>query len=152
MNRHSIKSQPATPLPPDDPQRNCKLARPDPSLPHIALDQRHPSIRALHGDVEHGAADADGGGRRRNLVGLLVERAGGEPEDALGEIDRHFLPVRLADIDELVELHAGSGADTEIGRIEEPAWRSNRPRSEQFCCGRPSLRWRAAPRRRRGRG
>ena len=39
MNEHSITSQPPTPLPPDNPQRHLKLARPDtdPGLPHIGL-------------------------------------------------------------------------------------------------------------------
>ena len=39
MNEHSITAQPATPLPPDDPQRHLKLARPDTdhSLPNIGL-------------------------------------------------------------------------------------------------------------------
>jgi quercetin dioxygenase-like cupin family protein len=39
MNPNSIPSQPITPLPPDDPTRSLKVARPDtdPSLPHLAL-------------------------------------------------------------------------------------------------------------------
>jgi len=39
MNEHSITHQPATPLPPDDPQRNLKVARPntDERLRHIGL-------------------------------------------------------------------------------------------------------------------
>ncbi len=39
MNEHSITSQPATLLPPDDPQRHLKLACPDTdqSLPHFGL-------------------------------------------------------------------------------------------------------------------
>ena len=39
MNEHSITHQPATPIPPDDPQRHLKLARPetDQGLPHIGM-------------------------------------------------------------------------------------------------------------------
>jgi quercetin dioxygenase-like cupin family protein len=39
MNKHSITSQPVLPLPPDDPKRTIKIARPntDQSLPHIGL-------------------------------------------------------------------------------------------------------------------
>ena len=39
MNTHSLTNQPPGPLPPDDPKRQLKIARPDsdPSLPHIGL-------------------------------------------------------------------------------------------------------------------
>src|SRR5438874_8155221 len=39
MNKHAITAQPISPIPPDDPQRNLMLARPneDQSLSHIAL-------------------------------------------------------------------------------------------------------------------
>jgi len=39
MNNHSITSQPATPIPDDNPQRPLKIAKPDTdqSLPHIGL-------------------------------------------------------------------------------------------------------------------
>jgi quercetin dioxygenase-like cupin family protein len=39
MNNHSITSQPATPIPADNPQRSLKIAKPDTdqSLPHIGL-------------------------------------------------------------------------------------------------------------------
>ena len=71
MNRHSIKSQPATPLPPDDPQRNCKLARPetDPSLPHIALVGDTYTV-LLSGD------DTDG---RYCLIDMHIPPGGGPP-------------------------------------------------------------------------
>ena len=39
MNTHSLTSQPATPIPPDDKSRNLTLARPDEdqTLPHIGI-------------------------------------------------------------------------------------------------------------------
>ena len=39
MNEHSIASQPVTPIPPDDPRRNLKVARPntDEGLSHVGL-------------------------------------------------------------------------------------------------------------------
>ena len=39
MNKHAITPHPISPMPPDDPQRSLKLARPneDQSLPHIGL-------------------------------------------------------------------------------------------------------------------
>jgi len=39
MNKHAITAQPISRIPPDDPQRSLKLARPntDESLPHISL-------------------------------------------------------------------------------------------------------------------
>ena len=39
MSEHTIPTQPATPVPADDPQRQAKIARPDTdqSLPHIGL-------------------------------------------------------------------------------------------------------------------
>ena len=39
MNKHGITPHPISPMPPDDPQRSLKLARPneDQSLPHIGL-------------------------------------------------------------------------------------------------------------------
>ena len=71
----------------------------------FALDQRDARLRAARVDVEHGAAHSDRGGRRLNDVRPLVERAGGEAEDALGQVDRHLLPADLAGIDKLVERH-----------------------------------------------
>jgi len=71
MNRHSIKSQPVTPLPPDDPQRNCKLARSetDSSLPHIALVGDTYTV-LLSGD------DTDG---RYCLIDMHIPPGGGPP-------------------------------------------------------------------------
>ena len=71
MNRHSITSQPATPLPPDDPQRNCKVARPetDPSLPHIGLVGDTYTV-LLSGD------DTDG---RYCLIDMHIPPGGGPP-------------------------------------------------------------------------
>ena len=39
MNKHAITAQPVSSIPPDDPQRTLKLARPntDESLPHFGL-------------------------------------------------------------------------------------------------------------------
>jgi quercetin dioxygenase-like cupin family protein len=39
MNQHSITAQPITPIPPDGPQRNLVVARPNtgPNLPHLGL-------------------------------------------------------------------------------------------------------------------
>ena len=39
MNKHAITAQLISPIPPDDPQRGLKLARPntDESLPHFSL-------------------------------------------------------------------------------------------------------------------
>ena len=71
MNRHSIKSQSATPLPPDDPQRTCKLARPetDPSLPHIALVGDTYTVLLSGGDT-------DG---RYCLIDMHIPPGGGPP-------------------------------------------------------------------------
>src|ERR1700688_4104640 len=71
MNRHSIASQPATPLPPDDPQRNCKVARPetDPSLPHIGLVGDTYTI-LLSGDDTNG---------RYCLIDMHIPPGGGPP-------------------------------------------------------------------------
>ena len=71
MQRDLLTSQPATPPPPDDPQRNCKVARPetDPSLPHIALVGDTYTM-LLSGD------DTDG---RYCLIDMHIPPGGGPP-------------------------------------------------------------------------
>ena len=71
MNRHSIASQPVTPLPADDPQRNLKIARPntDESLPHIGLVGDTYTV-LLSGD------DTDG---RYCLIDMHIPPGGGPP-------------------------------------------------------------------------
>ena len=71
MNRHSITSQPVTPIPPDDPQRQLKLARPetDESLPHIGVVGDTYTI-VLSGD------NTDG---RYCLIDMHVPPGGGPP-------------------------------------------------------------------------
>src|SRR5262249_13832474 len=50
----------------------------------LTLDERDARLRALNREIEHGAAHADRRVRRRDDVGVLVQLARGEPEDALG--------------------------------------------------------------------
>jgi len=71
MNRHSITSQPATPLPPDDTQRKFKVARPetDQSLPHIGLVGDTYTV-LLSGDDTNG---------RYCLVDMHIPPGGGPP-------------------------------------------------------------------------
>ena len=71
INRHSITSQPVTPIPPDDPQRHLKLARPetDESLPHIGVVGDTYTI-VLSGE------DTDG---RFCLIDMHVPPEGGPP-------------------------------------------------------------------------
>jgi mannose-6-phosphate isomerase-like protein (cupin superfamily) len=71
MNRHSITSQPVTPIPPDDPQRQLKLARSetDESLPHIGVVGDTYTI-VLSGD------NTDG---RYCLIDMHVPPGGGPP-------------------------------------------------------------------------
>jgi mannose-6-phosphate isomerase-like protein (cupin superfamily) len=71
MNRHSIISQPVTPIPPDDPQRQLKLARPetDEGLPHIGVVGDTYTI-VLSGD------NTDG---RYCLIDMHVPPGGGPP-------------------------------------------------------------------------
>ncbi len=69
MNRHSITSQPASPIPPDDLGRSLTLAKPneDGSLPHIGLVGDTYTI-LLSGD------DTDG---RYCLIDMLIPPGGG---------------------------------------------------------------------------
>jgi quercetin dioxygenase-like cupin family protein len=69
MNTHSITSQPITPIPPDNLERNMALARPnkDQSLPHIGLVGGTYTI-LLSGD------DTDG---RYCLIDMLIPPGGG---------------------------------------------------------------------------
>jgi len=71
MNRHSITSEPASPLPPDDMQRSAKVARPDTdqSLPHIGLVGDTYTV-LLSGD------DTDG---RYCLIDMYIPSGGGPP-------------------------------------------------------------------------
>jgi len=71
MNHHSITSQPPGPLPPDDPNRNLKIARPDTDaiLPHIGLVGDTYTL-LLTGD------DTDG---RYCLIDMLIPPGGGPP-------------------------------------------------------------------------
>ena len=71
MNRHSITSQPITPLPADDPSRELKVARPDAdgTLPHIGLVGDTYTV-LLSGD------DTDG---RYCLIDMHVPPGGGPP-------------------------------------------------------------------------
>ena len=71
MNRHSITSQPATPLPPDDLQRKFKVARPDTDqgLPHVGLVGDTYTV-LLSGD------DTDG---RYCLIDMHIPPGGGPP-------------------------------------------------------------------------
>src|SRR5271170_3159195 len=50
----------------------------------LALDQRHTRLTLSNINVEHRAANAEHRGRRPDLVGPLIERAGRETEHALG--------------------------------------------------------------------
>ncbi len=69
MNHHSVTSQPISPIPPDNLQRNLTLARPneDQSLPHIGLAGDTYTI-LLSGD------DTDG---RYCLIDMLIPPGGG---------------------------------------------------------------------------
>ena len=119
-------------------RRGQTSARPSTSVTRVS--------GALHVDVEHRAADADRRGRRGDRVGLLVERAGREPEHPLGETDRDLLGTRVALVDEPVEHHPRGRADGEIGRSRERrAWRATRFRCGRPRCDRPSCRPQAAP-------
>lgn len=71
MNHHSITSQPLSPLPPDDLQRNLVVARPneDQNLPHIGLAGDTYTI-LLSGD------DTDG---RYCLISMIIPPGGGPP-------------------------------------------------------------------------
>ena len=71
MNRHSILSQPASPIPRDDPERTLAVARPqrDQGLTHIALAGGIYTI-LLSGD------DTDG---RYCLISMTVPPGGGPP-------------------------------------------------------------------------
>ena len=87
-----------------------------------AFDERNVRQPALNVDVEHGAPHRDRGDLRRDEVGLLVERAGGEPEHAPGQAHLHLLGARLlrrARVDEFVERRFRSRPDHQIGRVEE---------------------------------
>jgi mannose-6-phosphate isomerase-like protein (cupin superfamily) len=70
-NKHSITSQPVTPIPPDDLQRHLKLARPetDENLPHIGVVGDTYTI-VLSGE------DTDG---RFCLIDMHVPPEGGPP-------------------------------------------------------------------------
>ena len=71
MNQHSITSQPKAPLPPDDTERRCKIARPetDQSLPHIGLAGDTYTV-LLSGE------DTDG---RFCLIDMHIPPGGGPP-------------------------------------------------------------------------
>jgi len=71
MNQHSITSEPATPLPPDDTGRRFKVARPDTdqSLPHIGLVGDTYTV-LISGD------DTDG---RYCLIDMYIPPGGGPP-------------------------------------------------------------------------
>src|SRR5476649_2491676 len=71
MNQHSITSQPFSPIPSDDLQRNLVVARPneDQNLPHIGLAGDTYTI-LLSGD------DTDG---RYCLIDMLIPPGGGPP-------------------------------------------------------------------------
>ena len=71
MNKNSITSQPLSPLPPDDLQRNLVVARPgeDQNLPHIGLVGDIYTI-LLSGN------DTDG---RYCLIDMLIPPGGGPP-------------------------------------------------------------------------
>ena len=71
MNQHSITSQPLSPLPPDDLQRNLVVARPneDQNLTHIGLAGDTYTI-LLSGD------DTDG---RYCLIDMFIPPGGGPP-------------------------------------------------------------------------
>ena len=71
MNQHSITSQPLSPIPSDDLQRNVVVARPneDQNLPHIGLAGDTYTI-LLSGD------DTDG---RYCLIDMLIPPGGGPP-------------------------------------------------------------------------
>jgi len=71
MNKHSITSQPLSPIPPDDPQRNLVIARPesDQGLPHIGLAGGTYTI-LLTGN------DTDG---RYCLISMIIPPGGGPP-------------------------------------------------------------------------
>jgi quercetin dioxygenase-like cupin family protein len=71
MNRHSITSQPVSPVPPDDPQRSFVVARPneDQSLPHFGLVGDTYTI-LLKGD------ETDG---RYCLIDMHIPPSGGPP-------------------------------------------------------------------------
>jgi quercetin dioxygenase-like cupin family protein len=71
MNTHSITSQPPSPIPPDDLQRNLAVARPneDQNLPHIGLAGGTYTI-LLSGN------ETDG---RYCLIDMLIPPGGGPP-------------------------------------------------------------------------
>src|SRR5438105_6402694 len=71
MNKHAITAQPISPIPPDDPQRELAIARPneDEKLPHIGLVGDTYTI-LLSGN------DTDG---RFCLIDMLVPPGGGPP-------------------------------------------------------------------------
>jgi len=71
MNQHSITSQPLSPIPSDDLQRNLVMARPneDQNLPHIGLAGDTYTI-LLSGD------DTDG---HYSLIDMLIPPGGGPP-------------------------------------------------------------------------
>ncbi len=71
MNNHSITSQPASPIPPDDLQRNLTVARPneDQNLPHLGIVGDTYTI-LLTGD------DTDG---RYCLIDMHIPPGGGPP-------------------------------------------------------------------------
>jgi quercetin dioxygenase-like cupin family protein len=71
MNRHSITSQPLSPIPPDDPERSLVIARPetDQGLPHVGLAGGNYTI-LLSGN------DTDG---RYCLISMIIPPGGGPP-------------------------------------------------------------------------
>ena len=70
MNRHSILSQPETPLPPDDPSRDAKVADPD------AADAAHLGVVGDTYTVLLSGDDTDG---RYCLIDMHVPPGGGPP-------------------------------------------------------------------------
>ena len=76
-----------------------------------ALLQHHGCAAALRENVENGAANADGGERRRDLVGGLFRMARDKAEGAGGEPDRDVAIAVLIVEDGAIELDGGAGAD-----------------------------------------
>jgi quercetin dioxygenase-like cupin family protein len=161
MNDHSITSQPATPIPADNPQRPLKIAKPDTdqSLPHIGLVGDTYTV-LLSGNDTNG---------RYCLIDMHIPPGGGPPphrhdfEESftllVGEIEATFRgeksTVRAGETLSIPANapHSFTNASKEIVRLlclcapagqEEffrPGWRSNgnphdyAPEARQRCAG-----------------